>query len=71
VIDALLLEAPRNQGRAVDFAHGFPLCDLLFFGPRLCIDGGVAKVQCVQPSHAFGRCWHFLEVSSQAGDIGS
>src|SRR5712672_2670697 len=25
VIDALLFEAPRNQGSAIDFAHGFPL----------------------------------------------
>jgi hypothetical protein len=25
VIDALLLEAPRYQGRAVDFAHAFLL----------------------------------------------
>jgi hypothetical protein len=25
VIDALLLEAPRDQGSAIDFAHGFPL----------------------------------------------
>src|SRR6516162_426979 len=40
VIDALLFEAPRYQGRAVDFAHAFLL---VFSGARLRIDGKAAK----------------------------
>ena len=34
VIDALLLEAPRDQGSAIDLAHGFSPRDRLNFSPR-------------------------------------
>ena len=35
VIDALLFEAPRHQGSAVDFAHGFSPRDRLNFSREI------------------------------------
>jgi hypothetical protein len=44
MIDALLLEAPRDQGCAIDVAHGLPLVILLIFGGEFMHNGAVTKV---------------------------
>ena len=46
VIDALLFEAPRDQGGAVDFAHLFLLVTGMTSAERLRIDGRAAKGVC-------------------------
>ena len=43
VINALLLEAPRDQGSAVHLTHAFPPCDQTTWAARLRIDGRAAK----------------------------
>jgi hypothetical protein len=45
VVDALLFQAARKQGRAIDLAHGFPSRFYLSLTARLCIEGGLAKVR--------------------------
>src|SRR5262249_35445772 len=46
VIDALLFEAPRYQGRAVDFTHASLLARRMTSGATLRIDGRAGKEVC-------------------------